>query len=527
MSTKMKPTYSGKIGRAACAFVLAVGMSWPCGMALAADDSGDATPAEEVPSDDGGQSGAQEPDPVVDAGDGAAEDPAPEPVAPEPVAPEPEESDPAAPDPADPEPATSDPAPAPSEPVDRDKEQILQAARNAQLKGIEALEKYLNGTLTPEDDEVVVTVDLEGLAAIDKDLANEFRPIQNAARERLAAAEEKDSSEKEGKKSSDKSGDSDNKKKDKDDDAHKSKYPEWTYKGDTSAPPTFHGPSLETAKFVAVIGESSRKLAAEHDLYASVMIAQAIVESESGTSTLALAPNYNLFAIEGNYHGDSVTVDGQDIAADAEPAKDVTYKKYPTYEASLEDYVDVLSRTNYKSAHKSKAKSYEDACEYLEGTYSDSKRYSEMLKDLISAYDLTRYDEPLGYELEGEYDADLSDLVLHAADNLGKPYVWGATGPNGYDCSGLVVSSYSSTLGVQLPRTTYYQCLQGEDVDFANLHSGDLLFFTNSANEADHVAMYVGEGCYIESTTPGGVQITALSEHMPTFAKRMLPTRES
>ncbi|MBO4365149.1 MAG: C40 family peptidase, partial [Eggerthellaceae bacterium] len=424
------------------------------------------------------------------------------------------------PDTSEPEASDTSDEPTSSEPEAWGPEQILKAAREAGLAGVDALEKWLHGgNLT---DEELVSIDLGGLAGIDANLANEIRPAQEEARLRLEAKDKEAADDKSSKDSSDKA---DGKDKRKDDDANDESHPAWTYNGSTSNPPTPHGPNLGTAKFVAVIGESSRKLAGENDLYASVMIAQAIAESESGNAAMSQSPNYNLFGMKETNQGSFVSVSTQKgDSKDADHAEDVDYKKYPTYEASLQDYVDLLSGANYKSAHKSTTKSYVDACDYLEGTYSDSEQYSETLQELISAYDLTRYDEPLGYEVAGGSNANLSNLVILAADNLGKPYVWGATGPGGYDCSGLVVSTYSSALGMQLPRTTYFQCQQGEDVDFADLHMGDLLFFTNSKNEADHVAMYVGEGCYIESTSPGGVQVTALSEHMPTFAKRMVPT---
>ena len=63
---------------------------------------------------------------------------------------------------------------------------------------------------------------------------------------------------------------------------------------------------LTTEKFISLVGESARTIAAENDLYASVMIAPAILESASGNSTLAQAPNNNLFGIKGTYHGNWV-----------------------------------------------------------------------------------------------------------------------------------------------------------------------------------------------------------------------------
>src|SRR3712207_6717122 len=58
----------------------------------------------------------------------------------------------------------------------------------------------------------------------------------------------------------------------------------------------------------------------------------------------------------------------------------------------------------------------------------------------------------------------------------GKPYVWGGTGPGGYDCSGLTSSAYAAA-GVSIPRTSKAQAAAGVHVDKANLQPGDLVFF--------------------------------------------------
>lgn len=340
-------------------------------------------------------------------------------------------------------------------------------------------------------------------------------------------------------------------------------YPSWSYDGDASIAPRSYSINLTTAKFIAVIGEPARQLAEEHDLYASVMIAQAILESGSGGSGLSQPPYFNLFGIKGAFEGQSVTMSTQeDDGSGRYYTIDAAFRSYPSYRESLADYAELLSKPYYAPARKASTDSYIDACNYLQGTYATSTSYSASLQGIIEAYDLTRYDEPLDYELIGEYVAvvdaesgevlawgeeglaeyaeilsregqdevlveerDLVDLIMQASSQLGLPYVWGGTGPLGYDCSGLIQSSYMQALGVALPRTTHYQCLQGDDVDFKDLHMGDLLFFVDEKGVVGHVGMYLGEGCYIESTT-GGVQVTALEERPPTFAKRMLATRD-
>ena len=81
----------------------------------------------------------------------------------------------------------------------------------------------------------------------------------------------------------------------------------------------------------------------------------------------------------------------------------------------------------------------------------------------------------------------------------GKPYVWGGTGPGGYDCSGLTSSAYKAA-GITIPRTSKAQATAGVPVDKANLQPGDLIFFYSPVS---HVGMYIGNGQMVHSSTFG------------------------
>ncbi len=86
-----------------------------------------------------------------------------------------------------------------------------------------------------------------------------------------------------------------------------------------------------------------------------------------------------------------------------------------------------------------------------------------------------------------------------ALAQVGKPYAWGATGPNAYDCSGLTSSAYSAA-GVRIPRTSGAQSTAGSFVDRAGLQPGDLVFFYSPVG---HVGMYIGNGQMVHSSTYG------------------------
>ncbi|MFE9257180.1 NlpC/P60 family protein [Streptomyces sp. NPDC006879] len=82
---------------------------------------------------------------------------------------------------------------------------------------------------------------------------------------------------------------------------------------------------------------------------------------------------------------------------------------------------------------------------------------------------------------------------------LGKPYVWGATGPSGFDCSGLMVWSYRQA-GISLPRTSQAQRFAGRRIPLSEARPGDLVTYRS---DASHVGMYVGNGQVIHAPYPG------------------------
>ncbi|MCD7437570.1 C40 family peptidase [Streptomyces lincolnensis] len=89
--------------------------------------------------------------------------------------------------------------------------------------------------------------------------------------------------------------------------------------------------------------------------------------------------------------------------------------------------------------------------------------------------------------------------VAAARSALGKPYVWGANGPSGFDCSGLMQWSYAQA-GVSLPRTSQAQRYAGRQVPLSQAQPGDLVTYRS---DASHVAMYMGNGQVIHAPYPG------------------------
>ncbi|MGM0338587.1 hypothetical protein IGK47_001669 [Enterococcus sp. AZ007] len=152
--------------------------------------------------------------------------------------------------------------------------------------------------------------------------------------------------------------------------------------------------------FIRKIGEPARKIGQENDLYASVMIAQAILESGSGSSELSKAPNYNLFGIKGSHEGNSVSFNTQEDQGNGSMVTiQDSFRKYSNYEESLDDYAELLkegisgNQDFYSGAWKTNAKTYEEATKFLTGKYATDTQYNQKLNGLIETYDLTEYDK--------------------------------------------------------------------------------------------------------------------------------------
>lgn len=97
-----------------------------------------------------------------------------------------------------------------------------------------------------------------------------------------------------------------------------------------------------------------------------------------------------------------------------------------------------------------------------------------------------------------------SSVIAYAKTLLGKPYVWGAQGPNSFDCSGFTYYVFKNKAGIVLPRTSSAQSKYGTSVSWSNLKAGDLMFFdTNGANngQVSHVGLYIGNGQMIHASS--------------------------
>lgn len=156
-----------------------------------------------------------------------------------------------------------------------------------------------------------------------------------------------------------------------------------------------------TQRFIESIADDARELGLKYDVFASVMIAQAILESGSGASGLSRAPYYNLFGIKGSHAGSSVAMKTMEDNGNGELYQiTANFRSYPSYKESLKDYVELIrggiagNDSFYKAAWRSEAGNYLQATDHLMGKYATDTQYSNKLNSIIAAYHLTQFDEP-------------------------------------------------------------------------------------------------------------------------------------
>ncbi|MFE4218434.1 NlpC/P60 family protein [Streptomyces sp. NPDC056844] len=111
------------------------------------------------------------------------------------------------------------------------------------------------------------------------------------------------------------------------------------------------------------------------------------------------------------------------------------------------------------------------------------------------------------------YASKAEKVLAFARAQIGKPYVWGATGPSSYDCSGLTQAAWREA-GVDLPRTTWDQVEVGTRVATADLQPGDLVFFYD---DISHVGIYKGDGMMIHAPKPGANVREESIYYMPIY----------
>lgn len=184
--------------------------------------------------------------------------------------------------------------------------------------------------------------------------------------------------------------------------------------------------------FINSISSDVVEIANDYGLYASIMLAQASLESMYGQSGLATVPNYNLFGIKGQYNGQSVLFETNEQTVDGTVYRTKSaFRKYASYKESLIDYAQLLaggtSRNSgyYAGVLKANTMSYKEALQALQGRYATDQSYASKLQSIIDAYNLTRFDNIAGDATsvaneEDKTNAEANKIIqVIAGDTLG------------------------------------------------------------------------------------------------------------
>jgi peptidoglycan hydrolase CwlO-like protein len=203
-----------------------------------------------------------------------------------------------------------------------------------------------------------------------------------------------------------------------------------------------------------------------------------------------------------------VKIENQKIALEAENTKLVLLK------ADNEKKIDKLMlKKEEQSALIAKAveqkRLYSSKLSDAQAIVNATMKQIQQIRDKAPKYTPSR----------GSSSLSSNSIVAYASNFLGTPYVWGATGPNSFDCSGFTKYVYAH-FGISLSRTTYTQINEGSYISRNNLEPGDLVFF--GSGSPHHVGIYVGNDSYIHAPRTGDVvKVSQLTRRDYLSARRI------
>ncbi|MDT9698772.1 C40 family peptidase [Streptomyces sp. P17] len=169
-----------------------------------------------------------------------------------------------------------------------------------------------------------------------------------------------------------------------------------------------------------------------------------------------------------------------------------------------------------KAKAKAKIKKQIAAAKKLESELEaeEKERLAELERQAADKAQTAWLDSGILDEIDGKASAQGKKAVAYATAQLGKPYEWGAEGPDSFDCSGLTSQAWAAA-GVPIPRTSQEQWKQLKRIGIEDMRPGDLIICND---DASHVAMYIGDGAIVQSPRPGRTVTVAGAGSMPILA---------
>ena len=210
----------------------------------------------------------------------------------------------------------------------------------------------------------------------------------------------------------------------------------------------------------------------------------------------------------------NTAANAQQTSATAQAPVAQTAAQQSKYTASTNNTYVAPAKTNYYAQANTTVKT-QQAATYsapAQNTTTAAKPAQQQTQQASS-----QAAQPAKQQASTQSSSTAQTVVNAAKSQIGKPYVWGATGPNAYDCSGLVQYAYSQA-GKNIGRTTYQQAGAGQHVSVSQAQAGDILMWGDY-----HDAIYVGNNQYVHAPQPGQnvTQATISSYFMPDYAIRV------
>lgn len=270
-------------------------------------------------------------------------------------------------------------------------------------------------------------------------------------------------------------------------------------------------PNMTQQQFIQAILPGALVGYSKYQVFPSVSIAQAILESGWGKSGLAIQGK-NLFGIKaiGKWNGPSITMPTKEYYGGKVYHVMAAFRMYPSWAASVEDHGKFLKENPRYTKHGVFAAKncVQQVMAIHKAGYATSSDYTRDVVGVIKKYGLERYD--FGGSTSGSVNipntgvsGSVANLLNYARRFKGVPYVWGGTTPAGFDCSGFTSYVYKNVAGITIPRTSREQAKIGQYIGSkTSLQPGDLVFF---GNPTGHVGIYTGNGNYIHSPRKGDV----------------------
>lgn len=169
-------------------------------------------------------------------------------------------------------------------------------------------------------------------------------------------------------------------------------------------------PSAGQARFINRIAPAAQQIGQEYDLYPSIIIAQAALESDWGCSTLGKAPNNNLFGVKGYFARQTVAQPTTEYDEQGHKFQVVSnFRQYASEYEALRDYAQTLEAPLYQGVHRQNTKNYREATRALCGRYATDPEYDRKLNQLIDTYQLTKYDDQVNTSNEKANPVPVTD----------------------------------------------------------------------------------------------------------------------